>query len=117
MPGRIGQSLLDVAQLHDVSLSFNPYLTSRITAFALMRATVLHDCTTRYIISMVVGLVSIHDDLTDFYSSSIIIILTYHFLTQIELEAGCGGGGSEVQKKHSDRWTEDLFGRGKSRDI
>lgn len=31
---------------------------------------------------------------------------------QIELESGCGGGGAEVQKKHSERWTEDLFGRG-----
>lgn len=33
---------------------------------------------------------------------------------QIELESGCGGGGAEVQKKHSERWTEDLFGRGTS---
>ena len=47
MPGRVGQSLLDVAQMHD-----------------------------------------------------------------IELESGCGGGGAEQQKKHSERWTEDLFGRG-----
>ena len=47
VPGRVGQSLLDVAQMHD-----------------------------------------------------------------IELESGCGGGGAEQQKKHSERWTEDLFGRG-----
>lgn len=47
MPGRVGQSLLDVAQMHD-----------------------------------------------------------------IELESGCGGGGAVQQKKHSERWTEDLFGRG-----
>lgn len=31
---------------------------------------------------------------------------------QIELESGCGGGGAENQKKHSELWTEDLFGRG-----
>ena len=48
VPGRVGQSLLDVAQMHD-----------------------------------------------------------------IELESGCGGGGAVQQKKHSERWTEDLFGRGK----
>ncbi|EWM29895.1 2fe-2s iron-sulfur cluster binding domain protein [Nannochloropsis gaditana] len=47
VPGRVGQSLLDVAQMHD-----------------------------------------------------------------IELESGCGGGGAVQQKKHSERWTEDLFGRG-----
>jgi len=47
VPGRVGQSLLDVAQMHD-----------------------------------------------------------------IELESGCGGGGAEQQRKHSERWTEDLFGRG-----
>lgn len=50
VPGRVGQSLLDVAQMHD-----------------------------------------------------------------IELESGCGGGGAEQQKKHSERWTEDLFGRGECR--
>jgi ferredoxin len=33
-------------------------------------------------------------------------------IRQIELESGCGGGGAPVQKKHSERWTEDLFGRG-----
>jgi len=52
VPGRVGQSLLDVAQMHD-----------------------------------------------------------------IELESGCGGGGAVQQKKHSERWTEDLFGRGKSESI
>lgn len=41
------------------------------------------------------------------------VMLVYRW-GQIELEAGCGGGGAENQKKHSELWTEDLFGRGRS---
>jgi len=43
-----------------------------------------------------------------------VVVFVFIPSSQIELENGCEGGGADVQKKHSETWTEDLFGRGEN---